>query len=844
MKHKNILKIAICFFLISGFSYGQLSVTTTNTNFTISFDATVSGVNNGQINGTGFATSPSAGQLDGNAWRTTGFGNNQAFDASCNTADCGRGTSATSTSGGVYAFEVSTGDFAFGVTPAGSDFTPGDITLKVVNNTGATVTSMTVSYEVWVLNSQARSNSFNFAHSSDDSSYTNVTALDFTSTEASDAAGWVRTDRTTTITGLNLANGATYYLRWNGDDVGGGGSRDRFAVDDITVNMTAGAATPGITLTPVSGNTNESGTTATFTAVLNAQPTDDVVLNISSANTDEVTVSPATLTFTNANWETPQQITLTGADDVLFDGNQDITITVSVDDANSDDDYDAVADVTTTVTNEDNDVAPSIGFATTTSSETETDVTFTSANIAITVANYSGEQIDINVSVTGGTAEVGDYTFTTPTPLSFSANGTLNITVDINDDADTDNETIIFTITETSSVTGLVISQATHTLTISDDEAPAGPIAGTVFITEVLDSDNGFNNDYMELYNNSNIPLSLINSKLLRLSAAGVFEYAYDFGVDESTASADLVIPAYGFLIIARGATRADFNTANSITLDAGVNFNGGNTELFFGTGRRWQLVNGGTADTNDGTLVDDTLAGIGTTKDYRDIFTGAFITGTPSEGTPGALEYLVYNGGAWINSVAMDGTTGAVNAYIYDDLTLSSNAQINDLGVASGGSLTINSGVSLIVNGTSSGNVTYNRNLGTENWYLVSSPVAGETYDNAYIAANSLAINGSNNAIGSYTTADNTWSYMQTGGGATFTAGQGYSVRRATSAGAGNISFTGTINTSDVSVGVSNAGTGFNLLGNPFTSFINSATLLTDNGTNLVSTDIWVFNQ
>jgi len=36
-------------------------------------------------------------------------------------------------------------------------------------------------------------------------------------------------------------------------------------------------------------------------------------------------------------------------------------------------------------------------------------------------------------------------------------------------------------------------------------------------------------------------------------------------------------------------------------------------------------------------------------------------------------------------------------------------------------GTFTLNSGGSLIVNGTSSGNVTYNRNLGTTNWYLMS---------------------------------------------------------------------------------------------------------------------------
>ena len=205
----------------------------------------------------------------------------------------------------------------------------------------------------------------------------------------------------------------------------------------------------------------------------------------------------------------------------------------------------------------------------------------------------------------------------------------------------------------------------------------------------------------------------------------------------------------------------------------------------------------------------------------------------------------LVYTDGAWIDSVAMDGTTAAKDAYIYDNLTLSSNVEINNLEVAPGGSLTINAGVSLKVNGTSSGNVTYNTTLGTENWYLVSSPVAGETYDGAYVTANSLAINGTNNAIATYTTGTNTWSYMQTGGGATFTPGTGYYARRATAAGSGTISFTGTINTSDVAASVVLGGTdGFNLIGNPFTAYLNSASFLTGNTANLVSETMWVWNE
>jgi hypothetical protein len=134
------------------------------------------------------------------------------------------------------------------------------------------------------------------------------------------------------------------------------------------------------------------------------------------------------------------------------------------------------------------------------------------------------------------------------------------------------------------------------------------------------------------------------------------------------------------------------------------------------------------------------------------------------------------------------------------------------------------NSSVLMVEGNTVVGNITYNRNLGTENWYLVSSPVAGETYDDAYVAANSLAISGTNNAIGSYVPADDSWSYMQTGdAAANFNVGHGYSVRRETGQGAGDISFTGTINTA--SVETSSLDTGFNLIGNPYTSFVNSAT-------------------
>ena len=183
------------------------------------------------------------------------------------------------------------------------------------------------------------------------------------------------------------------------------------------------------------------------------------------------------------------------------------------------------------------------------------------------------------------------------------------------------------------------------------------------------------------------------------------------------------------------------------------------------------------------------------------------------------------------------------ITAYITSNVTLTGNLSINNFEVTSGNAATVN-GTSLIVNGTSSGNVTYNRNLGTENWYLVSSPVAGETYDDAYVAANSLAISGTNNAISTYVSASNSWSYMQTAdAAANFNAGQGYSVRLADGQSTGDISFTGTINTE--SVETSSLSVGYHLLGNPFTSYVNSATFLgAANSANLDRTQIWLWNQ
>jgi hypothetical protein len=224
--------------------HGALMLGAADTAYTINFDTTVADVNNGKFAGTGFQPNPAVGQLGSDSWAATGwsagslpFGGTQITP----NTDCTRGTSSGGvTTGGIYAFDVGGGNTALGIQPAvigGRGFSGGSLRLKVQNTTGATVHSLTIGYVLYVYNDTLRATTFNFAYSADDAAYTTVSGLDVSSAEATDTTPtWVGNNRGTTISGLTLADGGFFYLRWNGADAGGNGSaRDEFALDDISV---------------------------------------------------------------------------------------------------------------------------------------------------------------------------------------------------------------------------------------------------------------------------------------------------------------------------------------------------------------------------------------------------------------------------------------------------------------------------------------------------------------------------------------------------------------------------------------------------------------------------------
>ncbi len=230
LKLTGALIIAAMIFVVPT-AQAQYSMTTLGVPVTENFNT---------FTGAGFVPSPGAGQLDSDAWRATGFSDTACgFGGTCDTGDYARGLDDLGgvSTGGAYAFDV-IGDVVvgLGVQPGGSDFTPGTYTMRLVNNTGADIFDFDLSYDLWVNNDQGRANAWLTSWSLNDIVYVTISSLDFTSPGASDANGFTKTDQDASVSiGTALPNGGSLYIQWSSDDVSGSGSRDEFAIRNISI---------------------------------------------------------------------------------------------------------------------------------------------------------------------------------------------------------------------------------------------------------------------------------------------------------------------------------------------------------------------------------------------------------------------------------------------------------------------------------------------------------------------------------------------------------------------------------------------------------------------------------
>jgi len=135
------------------------------------------------------------------------------------------------------------------------------------------------------------------------------------------------TPKTVTIKGVDddIDDGNIAYTIVTGAAVSADSAFNGVDPDDVSA-MNIDDDTAGVVVSPLSGHTTEGGGTATFSVRLSSQPVANVEVHFASSDPTEGIALTDRLTFTPFDWDQPQTVTVTGADDALLDG--DITYTI------------------------------------------------------------------------------------------------------------------------------------------------------------------------------------------------------------------------------------------------------------------------------------------------------------------------------------------------------------------------------------------------------------------------------------------------------------------------------------------------------------------------------------
>ena len=175
--------------------------------------------------------------------------------------------------------------------------------------------------------------------------------------------------------------------------------------------------------------TTEAGGTATFNVVLEAAPTADVVISVSVPDGTEGTVSACSLTFTSANWNIAQTVTVTGVQDYSNDGDVRYTLVLGAA-TSADPNFNGLNPADLTLTNlEVANLAPVNAVPAAQTVNEDTALVFSTANgNAITVSDADAgttNAMQVTLSVTNGALTLGGVS-----GLSFSAgaNGSATMT--------------------------------------------------------------------------------------------------------------------------------------------------------------------------------------------------------------------------------------------------------------------------------------------------------------------------------------------------------------------------------------------------------------------------------
>ncbi len=161
-----------------------------------------------------------------------------------------------------------------------------------------------------------------------------------------------------TITGLDdlIVDGDKQVFLITGDPTSGDSFHNDLDADSVANPLLTNQDNDVPTIIVSTPNSvSEDGTTSLLNVRLGTNILSNVNIDISLSDITELAVNKTELTFNSLNWNIDQQITITGQDDFILDGDISSVIYLNVDALNSDSSYQSVARVNVFVINIDNE---------------------------------------------------------------------------------------------------------------------------------------------------------------------------------------------------------------------------------------------------------------------------------------------------------------------------------------------------------------------------------------------------------------------------------------------------------------------------------------------------------
>jgi uncharacterized protein len=382
------------------------------------------------------------------------------------------------------------------------------------NDTGQTLSSLLVAFtgEQWRIGNTAtaRFDRLDFQISFDATSlttgtWTDVDALDFTGPIGTAAAVGAlngnaaanRTGISSTITGLSIAAGQTFWIRFI--DLNASGSDDGLAIDDFSLTGIAGAASPGsLAINDVTLNEGDAGTTNyTFTVTRSGGSAGAVSATWTLANgtTDDgdFTTTPQTGTVSFADGETSATITITVAGDTAVESAENFFVNLTAPTGGA-----TITDAQGQGTITNDDVPPVGTLAIDDVSLSEGDSGTTNMVFTVTRSGGSAGAVSATWTVSNGTTDAADFAGALTGTVSF-ADGQTSAQIIVEVAGDTLFEPAEnYTVTLSAPTGGATITDASGTGGIlNDDPLPA---ASNVWVNEIhYDNANADANEFVEI---------------------------------------------------------------------------------------------------------------------------------------------------------------------------------------------------------------------------------------------------------------------------------------------------------------------------------------------------------